>query len=60
MTYISRPYATPEAELNALVNVYAYLIKTHNSNKSIELAREPDDRNASLKSRRQGKEDTMT
>jgi hypothetical protein len=32
--YTPRPYATPEAELNVLANVYAYLIKSHHSKKA--------------------------
>jgi hypothetical protein len=34
ITYIPRPDATPEPELSVLANVYAYLIKTHNSKKA--------------------------
>ena len=33
ITYIPRPDATLESELSVVVNVYAYLIKTHSSNK---------------------------
>jgi hypothetical protein len=32
--YTPRPDATPEAELNVLANVYAYLIKSHHSKKA--------------------------
>ena len=39
IVYTSRPDATPESELRVLANVYAYLIKTQDSNKAAELAR---------------------
>ena len=32
--YTPRPDAAPEAELNVLANVYAYLIKSHHSKKA--------------------------
>jgi len=44
ITYSSRPDATPEAELDTLVNAYAYLIKAHGSRKTATLTPEPDDR----------------
>jgi hypothetical protein len=31
ISYAPRPDATPESEVEALANVYAYLIKTHDS-----------------------------
>jgi hypothetical protein len=31
IVYVSRPDVTPESELSVLANVYAYLIKTHDS-----------------------------
>jgi uncharacterized protein YfaQ (DUF2300 family) len=34
--YTPRPDATPEAKSNVLVNVYAYLIKTHDSKRAAE------------------------
>jgi len=37
ITYIPHPDATPESELSVLANVYAYLIKTHDSKKVTEL-----------------------
>jgi hypothetical protein len=43
ITYAPRPDATPEAELNALVNAYAYLIKAHGK-KTAAQTPEPDDR----------------
>jgi hypothetical protein len=36
--YTPRPDATPEAELNVLANVYAYLLKNHHSNKAAQSA----------------------
>jgi hypothetical protein len=38
ITYIPRPDATPETELSVVANVYAYLIKTHDSKKGAEHA----------------------
>jgi hypothetical protein len=37
VVYVPRPDATPESELSVLANVYAYLIKTHDSKKATEL-----------------------
>ena len=37
ISYAARPDATPESELSVLANVYAYLIKTHDS----KIAAEP-------------------
>ena len=39
ITYIPRPDATPESELVVLANVYAYLIKIHDSKKGAEDAK---------------------
>jgi hypothetical protein len=36
--YTPCPDVTPEAELNALVNVYAYLLKHHDSRKAAQSA----------------------
>jgi len=36
--YTARPDVTPESELRVLANVYAYLIKTHDSKKAAEPA----------------------
>ena len=33
INYIPSPDATPESELKVLAHVYAYLIKTHSSNR---------------------------
>ena len=38
IVYTPRPDATPESELSVLANVYAYLIKTHDSKKAAEPA----------------------
>jgi hypothetical protein len=38
IVYVPRPDATPESELSVLANVYAYLIKTHDSKKVAEPA----------------------
>ena len=38
INYIPSPDATPESELSVLAHVYAYLIKTHSSNKVTEPA----------------------
>ena len=48
ITYRSRSNATPEAELNALVNVYAYLMKSHDSKKIAEHASESDGHDATI------------
>jgi hypothetical protein len=36
VVYVPRPDATPESEVSVLANVYAYLIKTHDSKKAAE------------------------
>jgi hypothetical protein len=41
ITYAPRSDATSEAELDALANVYAYLLKTRNSKKADKPAPEP-------------------
>jgi hypothetical protein len=38
VTYRPRPDATPESELSVLANIFAYLIKTHDSKKAAEPA----------------------
>ena len=38
ITYTARPDATPDAELNVLANVYAYLLKNHHSKKAAKPA----------------------
>ena len=43
ITYSSRPDANPEAELDALVNAYAYLIEAH-AKKTATQTPEPADR----------------
>ena len=58
--YTPRPDATPGTEISALVAVYAYLIKTHNSKKSAGCAATSEDREGSTTIRTQSKEATMT
>jgi hypothetical protein len=38
VVYVPHPSATPESELDVLANVYAYLIKTHDSKNVAEPA----------------------
>jgi hypothetical protein len=38
IVYVPHPEVTPESELSVLANVYAYLIKTHDSKKVAEPA----------------------
>jgi hypothetical protein len=44
ITYISRPDATPEAEVNVLANVYRFILDRHAKKKAAEPAPEPDGR----------------
>jgi hypothetical protein len=56
ITYTPRPDATPEAELNVLANVYAYLIECHHSKQAAKPAQL---RTGEAKSSRQRKEAEM-
>jgi hypothetical protein len=38
IVYVPRPDVTPESELSVLVNVYAYLIRNHDSKRAAESA----------------------
>ena len=57
ITYIPRPDATPESELSVLANVYAYLIKTHDSKRSLK---PPSSKTGEAKSSIRRKEARMT
>jgi hypothetical protein len=38
ITYTPHPDASPESELDVLANIYAYLIRTHDSKRAAESA----------------------
>jgi hypothetical protein len=44
ITYVQRPDATPEAELNVLANVYRFILECHGKKMAAEPAPEPDGR----------------
>jgi hypothetical protein len=45
IVYVPRPGATAEAELDALVNVYRFILDCHAKKEATEAASEPDRRN---------------
>jgi hypothetical protein len=55
ITYTPRPDATPEAQLNVLANVYAYLIECHHSKKSAKPAQlRPGETKSSMRRKEAG------
>jgi hypothetical protein len=44
ITYIQRPDATPEAESNALANVYRFILDCHAKKMAVDPTPEPDGR----------------
>jgi hypothetical protein len=43
ITYVTRPDATPEAELGALRSVYAFILQKHRERQKATLPGSPDD-----------------
>jgi hypothetical protein len=57
IVYVPRPGVTSESELSVLANVYAYLIKTHDSKRSLK---PPSSKTGEAKSSIRRKEARMT
>jgi hypothetical protein len=57
IVYVPRSEATPESEMSVLANVYAYLIKTHDSKKVAEPAQLQNWRSKEFDTKEGGRDD---